>query len=59
MREAMGANAENDAESRSEQLIPDRYAAIETGAGDLVVFDVEGDDAWIQTSYSTALSEIR
>ncbi|NHN42037.1 hypothetical protein G9C85_10405 [Halorubellus sp. JP-L1] len=55
----MEANAQDDADDRGESPVPNRYAAIETGEGDVVVFDAEADDAWIQTSRSIALSNLR
>jgi hypothetical protein len=39
--------------------VPDRYTAIETADGDLVVFDAEHEDAWIQVDDATCLSQVR
>ncbi|WP_227132437.1 DUF7331 family protein [Halorubellus salinus] len=39
--------------------VPERYTAIETDDGDLVVFDAEDEDAWIQAADATCLTELR
>jgi hypothetical protein len=30
----------------------ERYAAIETGAGETMIYDRENPDAWVQSSYT-------
>jgi len=42
-----------------EAPVPERYAAVETDDGDLVVFDAEDADAWIQSSDATCLTDLR
>jgi len=39
--------------------VSNRYAAVETDDGDLVVFDAEDADAWIQSSSATCLTDLR
>ena len=54
----MGADV-YDPDAMDDPPVPERYTAIETDDGDLVVFDAEDEDAWIQTDDATCLTELR
>jgi hypothetical protein len=54
----MGADV-HDPDATNDAPVPERYTAIETDDGDLVVFDAECDDAWIQSADATRLTDVR
>jgi hypothetical protein len=54
----MGADVDHPNET-VDAPVPERYTAVETGDGDLVVFDAEHDDAWIQAADAVCLTEVR
>ena len=49
----------SDVDAIDNPPVPNRYTAIETDGGDLVVFDAEAEDAWIQTTDATCLTQLR
>ncbi len=54
----MGADV-YDPDAIDDPPVPERYTAIETDDGDLVVFDAEAEDAWIQSADATCLTQVR
>jgi hypothetical protein len=55
----MSTDVSDSDDAPSTAPVPDRYAAVETDDGDLVVFDAEDADAWIQSTNATCLSQLR
>lgn len=54
----MGADV-YDPDAIDDPPVPQRYTAIQTEDGGLVVFDAEDEDAWIQADDGTSLSQVR
>jgi hypothetical protein len=54
----MGADV-HDPDSTDDSPVAERYTAIRTEDDELVVFDAERDDAWIQAANATCLTEAR
>lgn len=55
----MTADASQSTDATEGVPVSNRYAAVETDDGDLVVFDAEDADAWIQSSDATCLTDLR
>jgi len=43
------SDPENELQPVTGQPVPDRYAALETGDGDVVIYDRETPSAWLQS----------
>ncbi|MFC6952001.1 DUF7331 family protein [Halorubellus litoreus] len=54
----MGADV-YDPNAIDDAPVAERYTAIETDDGDLVVFDAKAEDAWIQATDATCLPRLR
>jgi hypothetical protein len=52
-------DAFDDSGDIDDSPVKDRYTAITTADGELVLFDAEKDEAWIQTSNATCLTQTR
>lgn len=55
----MNAESRHDEPTLQDSPVVDRYAAIKTGDDELVVFDAQNDDAWIQSSAACCITTIR